>query len=160
LYLKIPDITLVPPAASTAALVWAVRKFALQVDGKALPGWVRKIPVDAIAGVLGVVLAFLVLIIWGFVVQWVLWGHTSPDKFWQLDPLRQEVVALMLLILAIALLWGTAQFPAFINLSTLQFLYGQRLARAYLGATNGLRYAAGTDTATRHQWRSVAASAK
>jgi hypothetical protein len=41
----------------------------------------------------------------------------------------------------------SGQFPGFINLSTLQSLYGARLTRAYLGASNGERFKSGTEGA-------------
>ncbi|MBA1241657.1 patatin-like phospholipase family protein [Pseudomonas japonica] len=116
------------------ALIALVRKVASFTDDKALPGWVSKLPLGIIAGVSGVAILLFVAVLWDLIVYWAQaealpFGYTTAA--WCLAAL-----ALGALLLAIC----TGQFMGFINLSSLQSFYSSRLARTYLGASNGLRF--------------------
>jgi len=128
------------PAAALGALVWIVRKLALVFDEKARPSWLAKTPASVIAGLAGGTLALLVATVWALVVQWFRWRGVAPN----VRGLEHEaglIILAGLTLLAAVLAWTSGQFTGFINLSTLQALYGARLTRAYLGASNGARFA-------------------
>jgi hypothetical protein len=156
LYMWIPNWTLGWPMGSLAALVWAVRKIAFGSEKDANPTWVTRIPMEAITNAAGFVVAFLVLVIWDLVVLWAATGHTDPGVIFELDVRDQVWIAVGLASLGLLLCATTARYPGFINLSTLQFVYGERLSRAYLGASNGLRFSPDVPPETRARWRSVA----
>jgi len=162
LYMWIPNWTLGWPMGSLAALVWAVRKIAFasdqdpKADQHSKATWLSRIPIEAITNVAGFIIAFLVLVIWDLVILWAATGHTDPSYIFELDVRSQVWIAVGVASLGLLLTATTARYPGFINLSTLQFVYGERLSRAYLGASNGLRFSPDVPLETRARWRSVA----
>ena len=137
---------LATPAAITAAIMWLIQELARLVDEKERPSWISRIPLSILAGVAGVCLLLAVAMFWALLVQWVQWAGLPPDPRFLYDDV-QTVVLAGLVVVAAALAVTSGQFPGFINLSTLQALYGARLTRAYLGASNGERFKAGTEGA-------------
>jgi len=77
-------------------------------------------------------------------VQWLVWGGDAPTPSGRLhSPFQREILASIML--GTTLMAGiTGLFVGFINLSSLQPFYSSRLTRAYLGASNGDRFAAGS----------------
>jgi len=130
---------LATPAAITAAVMWLIQQLARLVDEKERPSWIARVPVSILAGVAGVCLLLAVAMFWALLVQWVQWAGQPPDPRFLYDDV-QTIVLAGLVVVAAALAVTSGQFPGFINLSTLQALYGARLTRAYLGASNGERF--------------------
>ncbi|HSB96131.1 MAG TPA: hypothetical protein VLC91_06770, partial [Spongiibacteraceae bacterium] len=124
--------------AVLAAFVWLVRAGSKLLDEKAKPGWLRFIPMSALAAAGGVVMLLLVALVWGVAVQWVRWHGVMPAGVM----VGEDVVHATerLLIFSVLQALALAQFPGFINLSSLQSIYSSRLTRAYLGASNRERF--------------------
>ncbi len=124
--------------SSTAALpvlIAVVRGLSALSDDKAMPGWLSRLPLSVIAGVAGIVIFILVAVLWGLLVQFV--RYAGPDN--------GELVRLGALVtVATILTFVTGRFIGFLNQSSLQSFYTSRLARAYLGASNGQRFDAAT----------------
>lgn len=140
-------------AASTVGvlpvLIWLIRKLALLKDEKTMPGWLTRLPLDALALAGGVVMLLIVCLAWALLTLWITSGGTAV--------LRQDGFEVRLLVLIIAsagLIWVTHRFVGFLNTSTLQPFYASRLTRAYLGASNGKRFS-GSES-ERHKRMSVA----
>lgn len=129
------------PGALLGALVWLVRKLAARSgkDGKPpLPAW---LPLEALAALGAVVLLAAIAIAWAMLVQWLLWGGNASSVVNGDVLAAQYPVSLFLVALALLPTLINGLFPGFINLSTLQAFYSARLTRAYLGASNGARFA-------------------
>ena len=124
--------------AVLAAFVWLVRAGSSLLDEKEKPGWLRFIPMTALAAAGGVVMLLLVAMVWGVAVQWVRWHGAAPTEI----AIHADVVAAtgLLLFFSVAQAIVLARFPGFINLSSLQSIYSSRLTRAYLGASNRERF--------------------
>lgn len=148
LYLQAHDHwpTVVTPAAITGAVMWLIQHLARMIDEKEKPSWLSKIPLSILAGVAGVCLLLVVAMFWALLVQFVQWAGSPPNTANLYDQTQRMVLGG--LVVVGALLAGTSGlFPGFINLSTLQALYGARLTRAYLGGSNGERFESGTEGA-------------
>ncbi len=131
--------------AAIVAAVTALRHLPKVADTEP-SGILKKLPFDAVIGVVGVLLFMMLLLAWqvittGVVFQWrapspvipssIIWLHTLAPSFTYL-----ALVGMVLLALTVA----SGYFLGFVNLSTLQPLYGARLRRAYLGASNAARF--------------------
>lgn len=134
------------PVSSLAALTWIIRHVALLLDERSKPGWLAKIPLGIAATILGALLLTLIAVIWALLVHWLQWRGLRPDEGMIVDSTRRAIL-IGLTVVSFALAWTAGRFPGFVNLSTLQALYGARLTRAYLGASNGRRFARGTEGA-------------
>jgi hypothetical protein len=138
------------PAGFVTAAVWVVRKIAAWSSEQKTTGIASAIPWNTLAGIAGVVLLFLVGLLWFLFADWIAWQGQAPDPSRLDDPVRLLVLlGALILVSGVARLGG--RFPAFLNLSTFQSLYSARLTRAYLGATNGKRFIrnAARDTSLR-----------
>ena len=127
------------PAALGAALAWLGRKIGASGSSSGLPGWLRRLPLTTLGGIAGLAVLLLIATLWAWVVQWLAWQGRLPSPA---DMASDEHLRLLLIH---ALAWlllalGAGQFPAFINLSSLQSFYAARLTRTYLGASNGERF--------------------
>ncbi len=127
------------PAALSAALAWLGKKIGSAGKADGLPGWLRKLPLTTLGGLAGLALLLLLATLWAWVVQLLAWHGDRPSIAEWASPDHLG------LLLALALGWlamaaGVGQFPAFINLSSLQGFYAARLTRTYLGASNGERF--------------------
>lgn len=131
------------PAALLGGIVWGVRKLAKFTDGANEPtSRLKKLPLSVLSGIVGGVALLLVGCLWNGLVQYISWpGPLDLQPIgapigtqWQL--VQQAAVLLVAVLLAII----SGRFTDFINLSTLQAVYGARLTRAYLGASNGRRF--------------------
>lgn len=145
LYLGQSSLT---PALATGALVWLVRHLASAFSEKERSGWLSKIPLGLIVAVAGIALLVLVAIFWSMLAHWIQWrGHPPQVALFESMNARSGIVWLMFAtaVLALLLAFVSGQFPGFLNLSTLQGLYSARLTRAYLGASNGERFAVGNE---------------
>jgi hypothetical protein len=146
------------PAGVLAVILWLIRKQAKLTDGVPAPTSVlKKLPMDVISGAVGAVALLLVGCLWNCLVQYISWpGKLDIEPIgtpWQI--MTQSSVLLIALLLAVI----SGRFTGFINLSTLQSIYGARLTRAYLGASNGRRFDPATSTQTSadaQRFRSVA----
>lgn len=127
------------PGALMGALVWLFRRIASFFDEKQASGWMKKVPTSLLLALAGVVLVLLVVTIWAVFVQWLQWTSDAPSLEHLASPQRVVVLCGAFLLFLILTLTG-ARFSGFLNLSTLQMLYGARLTRAYLGASNGRRF--------------------
>jgi hypothetical protein len=144
------------PVTAFGALVWVVRTLATSSSEKAAASWVKRLPLDTLALVAGVLLWLLVAVVWDVLLLKLSWdgmnfapGHLSPADTLMLMR-RLGVVLGVSLGLGLAVGW----FVGFVNLSTLQPFYSARLMRAYLGASNHRRF----DPGDRTRGRSVAES--
>lgn len=138
-----------------ALMVWIVRYLAKSFDEKKREGWLSKIPVGALMSAAAFVLLFLVTLFWAQLVLWIQWRGDPPFLELLSDPEGHAVVMQvlgMVLLLALAIAVSIGRFAGFLNLSTFQNFYSARLTRAYMGASNGRRFAAGAHPS----WRSVA----
>jgi len=143
-------------AGMVAIIVWIVRRLEAAFEEKDRKGWLAKIPFNAIVNTTGIILLFTVALFWALVVLWIQWRGDSPSLALLENPAEHIVVAqvlgvCLLLVLGLATIIG--RFPGFLNLSTFQGLYSARVTRAYLGASNGVRFDANEGN---KRWRSVA----
>jgi hypothetical protein len=140
------------PGGVLPALIWLVRRLALLKDEKSMPGWLLKLPLDALALAGGVVMLLALTLLWALFAQWVAWNGQAPDGL----PLSPAAIARLIGLVALtALLTGiSSRFIGFLNVSSFQGFYAARLTRAYLGASNGQRFT-GSDK-KRKQRMSVA----
>jgi hypothetical protein len=131
-------------AAVLAACIWAVRSIASFTDEKS---WLRKLfklPIATISAVAGMLLLLLLFVCWGVLLRWIRSG--CSDGGLCANSLEFMVI---LLVVSVALAAFTGLFVGFINLSSLQALYSSRLTRAYLGASNFLRFKWNEDAEVR-----------
>jgi len=140
-----PDLSaIVSPAALTAGGVWLVRAITRLADRGSIPGALTKIPIGVIAGAAGVVLLLLIGMLWGFAFHGFLWRGEIPVAIPTSGDDAGWLAACLAVVVVLAFFSG--RFPGFLNLSSLQSLYGARLTRAYLGGTNKERFVATDDT--------------
>lgn len=142
------------PAALVAVLVWLAKKLAAKAPDVKSPSWLKKVPLFTLAGLAGMVIFILVGSLWGMFLHWFLWGGEPPtahshlfgtDQKWADKGCTDACWTLWLVVGVTTVLAAvTGFFAGFINLSSLQPFYGSRLTRAYLGASNGLRFVAGS----------------
>ncbi|PLP97141.1 hypothetical protein [Cupriavidus pauculus] len=154
------------PALAAAALAWLLHHGAAHRDPVpqaasphlACPTW-RRLPmpslVSLLTGAAAATLGLLLVALWSWIVLWVRWDGGEPvdwlvfGKAWT----TPSLLALVLAALAIAVAIGRGF--GLLNLSSLQPFHAARLTRAYLGASNGQRFAAG-DSATSMDSHDVA----
>ncbi|BCA28042.1 patatin-like phospholipase domain-containing protein [Metapseudomonas otitidis] len=118
-------------------LIWLVRHLARSRDEKPAPGLLKKLPLDALALVAGLVLLLAVTLAWGLLAHWFAWNGRVPGAHaGDAQLFRFGLLAAIALVMTVV----TGQFIGFINLSSLQAFYAARLTRAYLGASNGQRF--------------------
>jgi hypothetical protein len=127
-------------AGLVGALVWIVKR-AAAFFGRAKPSTLlTRIPLTTLAGIAGVLIFVLVAALWVTAMNALLWAGELPDPATYYSPSTAWLLTgLVGGTFALAVLAG--QFPGFINLSSLQSFYSARLTRAYLGASNGERFA-------------------
>ncbi len=143
LYLQRSNWSLFSPAIGGGALAWLARKIANASSERKVPTWLARIPLSVMAGIGGAILAFLVAVMWALAVQWIKWKGVLPDaKVFDSSITHWPVliVTILTFLFALVLAIATGSFPGFLNLSTLQGLYSARITRAYLGASNSLRF--------------------
>ncbi|MGO4333144.1 hypothetical protein, partial [Cupriavidus sp. M-11] len=145
------------PAGLLGGVVWLIRYGAGLVDGKGgdgkagVTGWLSRLPVSLLAGIAAAVVAMLVFVLWSWLVLWVRWNGGEPVDWLVFGNAYTTPVLGTLSALALGLTLIAGRFAGFLNLSTLQQFYSARLTRAYLGGSNGQRFApaAGEGTAAR-----------
>lgn len=122
--------TLIPPI-----LITLVRMLSRALDDKSKPAWIGKLPIDFLAGVAGFAILLFTAVLWGLLVVWVRDGDSTSEIIAN----SAHYGLLILAAAALALTIAAGPFIGFLNLSSLQAFYSSRLARAYLGASNGDR---------------------
>jgi len=132
---------LLTPAAMVAALVWLAKKGAASLGKPAVGSRLRKLPLTALGGIAGGLILFLMATLWGVVIHVLAWSGGAPSGPVPGGGHGAFLWALLGASVVLAALVG--QFPGFINLSSLQSFYSARIVRAYLGGSNGKRFAAG-----------------
>lgn len=149
-----PWSTLVP-AGTLGGLVWLVRYGAGLLDGKGSDGkgvpWLSRPPVSLLAGIAAALVALLVFVLWSWLVLWVRWNGREPVDWLVFGTGYTAPVLCALSALALGLTLIAGRFAGFLNLSTLQQFYSARLTRAYLGGSNGQRFAPGSAAAPAQQ---------
>ena len=129
---------LVSGGVALPLLIALVRWISVASDDKAKPGWLSKLPISVIAGAAGAVIFVLVALFWALLVQYVRYtGDWFGDGHAWVRLLGLTVIAALSSL-------ASGQFIGFLNLSSWQSFYRARLARAYLGASNGLRFSGKT----------------
>lgn len=131
------------PAALVLALVWMARHLPVRQVHQA-PAWLKRVPLPVLAGVAGVTIFVLVGAFWTAAVHWIAWSGQPPEPQ-ALTQARLTWAALWTSAVALAFAILIGFYPAFINLSSLQTFYAAKLARAYLGASNGARFSGNRD---------------
>ncbi len=133
------DAVMRPAALSgvLAAVIWAVRQLATLLDPKVTNSWWARLPFDVLAGAGAFAIALALIVAWATLINWMVWNGAEALPV-LLDATAVKVLGLIALVAGLMAI-TVGQFPAFINLSSLQSLYGARLTRAYLGASNGQR---------------------
>ncbi|CAN7504196.1 hypothetical protein [Polaromonas sp. LjRoot131] len=142
-------------AGIVTALVAAIRQFAPLLAQPGKDSWLSRLPLNAILGVVGLALALLLAVAWNCVAAALLLGLQPPAPgpgliveamFTQAGaglgftgPLRYVYPAVLMAFCLLATV-AAGYFLGFINLSSLQVMYGARLTRAYLGASNKRRF--------------------
>ena len=121
-------------ATGLASLLPLGRK--LMALAKLLPASARKLPLGAIATVAGVLGFGLFLLNLNLLGHAIAWNWTLPGAS---DRMSAEVLAVAGAA-SLVLSWLLGNHIPFLNGSSLQLLYGSRLARAYLGASNPKRH--------------------
>ncbi len=145
--------TMVPTVTGVVGLIVTlvslVRRFSPALAQPAKDGLASKIPMDALLGVLGVVLMLMLLISWHALSTLIFLGAADFSNAalpWVADAQLKFTSDLrawgFLLICAVATITA-GSFLGFVNLSGLQAMYSARLKRAYLGASNRTRFAGG-----------------
>lgn len=153
---KSAPITVFSVAGAVTALVAAVRQFAPMLAQPGKDGWLSKLPLNAILGVVGVTLVLLLAVAWNCVAAALLFGMEAPAPEYKqllieamftqagttIDFPPSEVHRYPTVLIAFCLVATAAAgyFLGFINLSSLQVMYSARLTRAYLGASNKQRF--------------------
>lgn len=134
------------PAMLATALIWLARRIASMSSERKGPTWLSKIPLSKLAGTAGTILALLIAVMWAQAMLWIQWDGLwpDPDAFASRDEhLPYLLIALLAFGLNLVITLAAGHFPGFLNLSTLQGLYTARITRAYLGASNSLRFQPG-----------------
>jgi hypothetical protein len=126
-----------------ALLVWLVRWLTAAFDEKEREGWLARIPMETLVTAGAALLFFLVALFWAQLVLWIQWRGVESSFFMLLDSeyrLESLQVLGVVLLLALGLTVIIGRFPGFLNLSTFQGFYSARITRAYMGASNGVRF--------------------
>ncbi len=129
LHLHLQDeqpLTLASIGALLASAIALVRKLAVLFDEKSAGGWLARLPLPALAGVGALLTGLLWLALWSLFVQWTL-ARLSGSEPW-------------LLVGAMLLTVGFGYWRGWLDLTSLRPFYERRLVRAYLGATNRVRF--------------------
>lgn len=130
-------------STALAGIVWLLKEAAARLPDHPRGGWLSRVPVGLLAGLLGGLLWLSVAASLNILLLQVAWpeGWADPkvlgNRELSLDALGYACAAA---VLATFLAWVVSRFPGFLNLSTLQSLYSARITRAYLGATNSERF--------------------
>ncbi len=130
--------TVAVPTVLVAVLVWLTKKSA-SFGKKKFISIFAKLPLTTLAGMAGMVIFLGVAGLWSFALNWLIRNGVVPEVT---SPFGEGAGAFLGCLLAAILLLTmvTGQFPGFINLSSLQTFYGARITRAYLGASNKVRF--------------------
>ena len=150
-YLNRHDLLLPTLGSIVTALVWLTRFFAQRASEKNSSALLEKIPLDLLAGLVGIGLWLVTIAALDLLLLWIVanGNPASPARPFadaHASAALCRAVGAALIVLMVAAISG--QFPGFLNLSTFQSLYSARLTRAYLGASNPKRFA--EPSATRH----------
>ena len=151
-----PPPTVYAIVAAVVATVAAIRQLAPVLAQPRDNGLLTKMPLNAILGVVGVVLMLLLAVAWDCVATALFFRGAIPTaasnqtfiaSAFELSKLNEiapwKVVTLYpwaMIAFCIAATVAAGYFLGFINLSSLQMLYSARLTRAYLGASNQARF--------------------
>ncbi|RDK10959.1 hypothetical protein [Cupriavidus lacunae] len=137
------------PLTVLGVLVWLVRYGSRWRDagrqGSADTPWralCARLPVSLLAGAVAAVLALLLFVLWSWLVLWVRWDGREPVDWLVFGNAYTGPALATLLVVSLVLALVMGRFAGFLNLSTLHPFYAARLTRAYLGASNGERFAA------------------
>ncbi len=136
------------PAIVAAVLIWFARQLSSMGSERKAPPWLAKIPLRKLAAIAGTILALLVAVMWAQAMLWIAWNGLwpDPDAFASRDAhLPYLLIVLLAVGLNLVITLAAGRFPGFLNLSTLQGIYTARITRAYLGASNSLRFLAGQE---------------
>lgn len=130
-------------SAAVAAVVWLTRFIAQRLPEKKNDAFLKKFPLDALAGIAGIVLWFVLAVLYELFLLWIVAdGNPASARLFAgaaSHPTLYLAAATTAALYIVA--WVSGQFPGFLNLSTLQGFYSARLTRTYLGATNHARFA-------------------
>lgn len=159
LWLRTSDnspVTVITLAATVAALIAVLRKFAPLLAQPDKTGWLAKLPLNVILGAIGVPCLFLTVVIWHCAATAIFFSGALPTptpnttiiatafdlavlhriSFFELILYYPWAVIAFLVAATIA----SGVFLGFVNLSSLQTMYSARITRAYLGASNDERF--------------------
>ncbi len=132
-------------ATGLAVLLPAVRAIWSRAS-ETKEGQRRKLPISVVATLISVTLFLLFLVNVNLLAQGLAWGWAAPTAGETLLE-TSWLIAVLALGISVLLAWAGSHL-AFLNATTSNTLYGARLARAYLGATNPVRHQAGAFNVT------------
>jgi hypothetical protein len=144
---KYAPVTVFSITATIASLVAGIRQLAPKLSTPSKGGLMSKLPLNAILAMVGIPLFILLLVVWHTLATAIFFHGTIPEI--AANGLRIASAASgvpdgfhkFVIGFAVLATIAAGYFLGFINLSGLQPMYGARLTRAYLGASNNQRFA-------------------
>ncbi len=144
---KYAPVTVFSITAAIASLVTGIRQLAPKLSTPSKGGLISKLPLNAILAMIGIPLFILLLVVWHTLATAIFFHGTIPNVCpdclmiaQALDGVPDRFHAFVIGFAVLATI-AAGIFLGFINLSGLQPMYGARLTRAYLGASNNQRFA-------------------
>jgi hypothetical protein len=140
-------VTVFSIAAALTGLVAGIRKLAPKLSTPSKGGLISKLPLNAILAMIGIPLLILLLVVWHTLATAIFFHGTIPEiaaNGLRIASAVSDVPARFhqyVIGFAVFATIAAGMFLGFINLSGLQPMYGARLTRAYLGASNNQRFA-------------------
>lgn len=152
------SFTVFSVVGAITAIVAGVRQFAPMLAQPGKDGLLSKLPLNAILGVVGLAITLLLAVGWHCLATALLFGGELPPPPTPQMPMIEWAFSMARAGDSPSLQWLTyypvaliafcfiglmtaGYFLGFVNLSSLQMMYGARLTRAYLGASNAARFA-------------------
>lgn len=141
------SFTLAAAGSAVTAVVVFFRSAAPRLTDPAKKGLLSKLPLNLILAVIGLTMLTLLIVTWHVVATAIFFQGNlpihGPSELMIASATVEELPNYHLFVLAFAVLvtFAAGYFVGFVNLSGLQTMYGARLTRAYLGASNRARFA-------------------
>ena len=152
--------TVVGVVGALTAIAVGVRQFAPMLAQPGKDGLLSKLPLNVILGVVGLTLTLVLAVGWHCLATALLFGGQLPPPTselpmieWAFSMARANANPPLhwlayypwaLIAFCFIGLIAAGYFLGFVNLSSLQMMYGARLTRAYLGASNAARFKKGS----------------
>ena len=147
--------SLMSVAVVAGTIIFGARQIAPSVAQPSNGGLLLKLPLNAILGAAGLLLALLIAVAWQCLATALIFGFDLPPQGseqtmveWAFATAYQGTNHFLpwlsypwgLMIFCLCGLFSAGFFMGFVNLSSLQTMYAAKLTRAYLGASNPARF--------------------